>query len=87
MFDDRYETQSEYNLIRHVFFSVINSLLQYIMLFYQWPNFPHPPIHIYHYFNVTKSYKNDKSIKCVYILLSICLSAFSHSTKLSIFRL
>ena len=33
MFDDRYETRSEYNLIRHVFFSVMNNLLQHIMLF------------------------------------------------------
>ena len=45
----RYKTRSEYNLIRHVFFSVMNNLLQHIMLFCQWPNFPHTLTHIYQY--------------------------------------
>ena len=48
MFDDTYETRSEYNLFRHVF-SEMNNLLQYIMLFCRWPNFPHRPTHIYQY--------------------------------------
>ena len=69
MFDDRYETHSEYNLIRQVFFSVMNNLLQHIMLFCQWPIFfTHSPTYIS--ISVIKSYKNDKSFKHVYILLS-----------------
>ena len=49
MFDDKYETRSEYNLIRHVFFSVMTNLLQHIMLFCLWPYFPHTLTHIYQY--------------------------------------
>ena len=31
------------------FFLVMNNLLQHIMLFCQWPNFPHTLTHIYQY--------------------------------------
>ena len=31
------------------FILVINNLLQHIMLFCQWPNFPHTLTHIYQY--------------------------------------
>ena len=77
MFDDRYETRSEYNLIHHVFFSVMNNLLQHIMLFCQWPTFLIlSPTYIS--ISAIKSYKNHKSLKHVYILLSTCPSEFTH---------
>ena len=78
MFDDRYETRSEYNLMRHVFFSVMNNLLQRIMLFVGGLILlTHSPTYIST--SVIKSYKNYKSFKHAYILLSLfCPSEFSH---------
>ena len=45
IFDYRYKTSNGYNLIPHAF-SVINNLVQHIMLFCQWAIIPHPPTYI-----------------------------------------
>ena len=67
------------------FFSVMNNLLQHIMLFVGGLIFlTDPPIYIST--SIIKSYKNDKSVKHVYILLSICPSELNQ-LDLHVFRL
>ena len=73
IFDYRYKTGNEYNLITHAF-SVINNLVQHIMLFCQWANIPHPPTHPHISILMPLSHKNDTSFKYIFCFQNVPLN-------------
>ena len=60
MFDYIYKTNNEYNLIPHAV-SVINNLVQHIILFCQWANIPHPLTVL-----MPLSHNNDTSFRYIF---------------------